>query len=40
MTVKATYGDNIATMMPAFDLVLNHFPLAAPAASSMGISGS
>ena len=34
MTVKATYGDNIATMMPAFDLVLNHFPLAAPAASS------
>ncbi len=33
-TVKETYTDNIATMMPAFDLVLNHFPLEAPASTS------
>lgn len=33
-TVKENYPDNIATMMPAFDLVLNHFPLEAPASTS------
>lgn len=27
MTVKETYVDNLAEMMPAFDLVLNHFPV-------------
>lgn len=34
MTVKETYVDNLAEMMPAFDLVLNHFPVEAPASTS------
>lgn len=33
-TVKEHYPDNIADMMPAFDLVLNQFPLVAPESTS------
>ncbi len=34
MTVKEFYGNDLATWMPAFDAVLNKFPVAAPANTS------
>lgn len=33
-TVAENYGDDLAAMMPAFDLVLNGFPVEAPASTS------